>query len=60
MSGLGEGQGWGVVSDEMWHEMISETGRQGLRGLEDLVGSSDLILHDMSYGTPLEDFRKWV
>lgn len=49
-----------MVSDEMWHEMISETGRQGLRGLEDLVGSSDLILHDMSYGTPLEDFRKWV
>ena len=51
MSGLGEGQqGWGVVSDAMWLEVISETGGQGLRGLEDLVGSSDSILHDMIKG----------
>lgn len=49
-----------MVSDAVWPKVVSETGRQGLRGLEDLVGSSDLILHDVGYGTPLEDFRKWV
>lgn len=49
-----------MVSDAVWPKVISETGRQGLRGLEDLVGSSELILHDVGYGAPLEDFRRWV